>query len=61
MFWMLFQSAIIFAVISSNIHWNWTPNGYLASLIGIAVAFIATVSINGLIGLMRRLRRKHVG
>jgi hypothetical protein len=32
--WFLFQSTIIFAVMASNIHWHWTPNGYLAGLIG---------------------------
>jgi hypothetical protein len=59
--WMLFQGAIIFAVVSSNIHWNWTPNGYLASLIGIGAAFVATISINGATGLLRRLRSKNAG
>ena len=29
--WYLFQSLIIFAVMASNIHWQWTPNGYLAA------------------------------
>jgi hypothetical protein len=27
----LLQSLIIFAVVASNIHWQWTPNTYLAS------------------------------
>jgi hypothetical protein len=58
---MLFQGVIIFAVVSSNIHWNWTPNGYLASLIGIGAAFVATISINGATGLLRRLRGKNAG
>lgn len=59
MLWMMLQGLIIFAVISSNIHWNWTPNGYLASLIGICVAFVATVLISGTTDLLRRLRAKH--
>lgn len=59
MLWMLFQATIIFAVISSNIYWHWTPNGYLASLIGIGLAFGATVSINGVASLVLRLRGKH--
>jgi len=37
--WALFQAVIIFAVVSSNIHWKWTPNGYLASTIGILCAW----------------------
>ncbi len=40
--WFLFQSAIIFAVMASNIHWHWTPNGYLASAIGIGLAWLLT-------------------
>jgi len=39
MMWFLFQSSIIFAVVASNIHWHWTPNGYLASAIGVALAY----------------------
>lgn len=38
----LFQMLVFTAVLFSNIHWQWTPNGYLASLIGIAVTFAAT-------------------
>jgi hypothetical protein len=37
--WFLFQSLIIFAVVASNIHWQWTPNGYLAGLIGVGLAY----------------------
>jgi hypothetical protein len=44
--WLLLQSAIIFAVLASNIHWQWTPNGYLAALIGIGIAFAATSAVN---------------
>ena len=33
MIWLVFQSSIIFAVVASNIHWHWTPNGY-AQLVG---------------------------
>jgi hypothetical protein len=40
--WFLLQSSIIFAVVASNIRWQWTPNGYLASLIGIGLAWSLT-------------------
>jgi hypothetical protein len=40
--WFLFQGLIIFAVMASNIHWQWTPNGYLAGLIGVGLAYGAT-------------------
>src|SRR5260370_23315486 len=35
--WYLFQLAVLF----SNVHWRWTPNGYLASLIAIAARLCA--------------------
>jgi hypothetical protein len=34
---------IIFSVVASNIHWQWTPNGYLASLLGWLLALLLTV------------------
>jgi hypothetical protein len=52
--WLLFQSLIIFAVIASNIHWQWTPNGYLAALLGWIAALLVTVGLNGLGDLLRR-------
>ena len=30
--YFLLQASINFAVCASNIHWQWTPNGYLASI-----------------------------
>jgi mannitol-specific phosphotransferase system IIBC component len=44
--WFLFQSTIIFAVMASNIHWHWTPNGYLAGLIGAVLAYGVTVLLS---------------
>jgi hypothetical protein len=38
----LLQALIIFAVIASNIHWQWTPNGYLPAGIGVLLAWIVT-------------------
>ena len=49
--YFVFQSSIIFAVCASNIHWQWTPNGYLASMLGGIAAILATV----------RLRQARVG
>jgi hypothetical protein len=46
--WLLLQSLIIFAVVASNIHWQWTPNGYLASGAGVLLAWFLTVLINEL-------------
>jgi hypothetical protein len=47
--WFLLQSLIVFAVMASNIHWQWTPNGYLASLIGVGAAFFVTMGANQLL------------
>jgi hypothetical protein len=33
-------------VLFSNIRWQWTPNPYLASIIGVFAAFLVTVAIN---------------
>lgn len=55
--WFLFQGTIIFLVIASNIRWHWTPNGYLASAIGAALAFGATAAINQLVLWSRQKRR----
>ena len=41
--WFLLQSSIIFAVCASNIRWHCTPNGYLASIIGIGLAWLVTL------------------
>jgi hypothetical protein len=47
--WFLLQSLIVFAVVGSNIHWHWTPNGYLASGIGFGLALLVTVGLGRLI------------
>lgn len=41
--WRFFQAIMVFGVVASNIHWEWTPNPYLAALIGVGAAFVATV------------------
>ena len=40
----LMQALICCAVVGSNIHWQWTPNQYLASGIG-GLAWIATQAV----------------
>jgi hypothetical protein len=41
----VFQGLIVFAVMASNIHWQWTPNGYLASAAGIGTAYVITAGL----------------
>jgi hypothetical protein len=43
--WYLLQSLIIFVVMASNIHWQWTPNGYIPALLGIELAYLATLLV----------------
>jgi hypothetical protein len=54
--WLTFQSLIIFAVMASNIHWQWTPNPYLAGLLGVGAAYGLTAVITALADRYRRLR-----
>ena len=56
--WLLLQSLVIFAVVASNVHWHWTPNGYLAALLGGLAALLLTVGLNGLCDLFRSMRWK---
>jgi hypothetical protein len=52
--WFFLQSSIIFAVVASNIRWHWTPNTYLASILGILAALLLTAGLNKLIEIVRR-------
>jgi hypothetical protein len=51
--WLILQSLVIFAVVASNIHWHWTPNGYLASMLGFLLALLLTVGLSRLIEMAR--------
>lgn len=51
--YFLLQSSIIFAVVASNIHWQWTPNGYLAGVIGVGLAWISTRLLSGALSLRK--------
>jgi hypothetical protein len=59
--WHLLQLLIVFAVVGTNIHWQWTPNGLLAGLAGGVVAFVVTYLIAGIVDLVRWLRRSRIG
>ncbi|WP_420971532.1 hypothetical protein [Bradyrhizobium sp. B120] len=56
--WLVFQSLVIFAVVASNIRWHWTPNGYLASLLGVGLAWVLTVLVTELPQTLKGLRRR---
>lgn len=42
MWWMWFQVAVVFAVVGSNIQWQWTDNPTGAAFVGWVVAALAT-------------------
>jgi hypothetical protein len=46
MWWYLLQVSIIFAAVASNIHWHWTPNGYLPAILGAGLAWVLTRLVN---------------
>jgi hypothetical protein len=48
----------MFAVMASNIYWNWTPNSYLASVLGFIAALLATVGLSNLLLWARKQRRQ---
>ena len=37
------QLLIVFGVLASNVHWKWTPNGYLAAIVAGLAVWITTV------------------
>jgi hypothetical protein len=39
MWWYCLQGLIMFAVMASNIHWKWTPNGLIPALLGYGLAY----------------------
>jgi hypothetical protein len=43
--WYIFQGLIIFAVVASNIHWQWTPNPYAAGVCGYLAAYLLTAAV----------------
>ena len=51
--WYLLQGLTIFAVVASNIHWQWTPNGYLASGLGILLAWLVTQALRAFLDWIR--------
>jgi F0F1-type ATP synthase assembly protein I len=54
--YFLLQSLIVFAVMASNIAWHWTPNSYLAGVIGFIAALLATVGLSNLLLWARKQR-----
>lgn len=66
--WKIFQLLVVFAVVGTNIEWQWTDNPLAATVVGILVAFVATDLLTALADLLRNwnaaarrlIRRKHL-
>lgn len=56
--WRIFQGLIALGILFANVHWQWTPNPYLASLFAIAIALGVTGYAKALID-RRRERAPH--
>lgn len=50
------QLAVIGAVVLANIHWQVTPNGYLAAAAGVGAAYVVTLGISYVRELIKRRR-----
>jgi hypothetical protein len=52
--WLILQLLIMFAVLASNVHWQWAPNSLLAGLIGFAVACLLPWVLGKVVDFWRR-------
>lgn len=55
--WGLLQVAVFLAVVCGNIYWHWTPNGYVASAMGVGAALVTTLAVNWLLSLRQGRHR----
>lgn len=58
MLWKLLQISVFAGVIVTNIEWQWTPNGYVASLVALGAAFAVTYAISILFDGLALLRNR---
>lgn len=58
MSWRIFQALIVGAVLSANVYWQWTPNGYLAAIWAGMAALALTWLLSKAIDLWRGWRQR---
>ena len=58
MFLKILQFSIVVAVVGSNGQYHWTPNGYVAGLLGVLAAFLVTLLIVAIGDLLLILKKK---
>lgn len=51
---MFLQAGIVGLVVASNVHWQWTPNTLLASVIGMCFAYFFTIIVPTSVGRLAR-------
>lgn len=61
MLWYVLQISVFVGVMASNIEWQWTPNGYLASGIALGAAMLTTHILTRLLDFLPLLHRKRDG
>jgi hypothetical protein len=44
--WFLFQSAIVLAVVQSNVSWQWADHGIQVGIVGVGLAYLATLIVS---------------
>jgi hypothetical protein len=52
--WYFLQAIVMFAVMASNIHFHWTPNGYLAALIAATATWAVMWALDFVLSVARR-------
>ena len=52
------QFVIVAAALFSNVHWQWTPNGYLAAILAGLAAYLVTVFPFQLLAWARKLQAR---
>ena len=58
MLWKLLQFTVFAAVLFANVHWQWTPNGFVAGTLAAFCAFAVTALLSEFFRLMSWSRLK---
>jgi hypothetical protein len=58
MLWKMLQISVFAGVMATNIEWQWTPNGYVASLVALGAAFTVTYALSILFDGLALLRNR---
>jgi hypothetical protein len=45
--WFIFQAAIVLAIVQSNIWWKWADAGIQVGIVGMGLAYLGTLIVQG--------------